>query len=1031
MKGRTRLRVHHRCLSLAALCKAITLVACTAIAFAQSTGSIQGTVSERTGTALPLAAVVVTNQQTGETRTLKTDNAGLYVIPSLIPGSYRVEVQAAPMARAVANNVVVSVGTSVTQNFNLEIGITTKTVVQIVQPDSPLLDNTSVSVGSVVDGRTVQEIPLNGRHFVDLALLTPGSVTPPQDGFLTSPLRGEGSFAFNSAGAREGSVNFMINGINMNDLWQNAITFQPSINTVSEFKVDNSTYSAEYGRNAGSVVNIATRNGTNQFHGEIHEFLRNDAMDARNFANPVGDPQLPFKRNQFGGDGGGPLKKDKAFLFLSYEGLVQRQSAPLSTPVLSAAQRATKATYDPTIQGLIGLIPTANSPGNVFVGSAAAPVNIQQGTANFTQNISDSHRFNAYYAMQHDQRTEPPSTDGNNLPGFGDTREGWRQFLSLNETAVISPTLVNEARAGFNRIHIVIAPQTTLSAESFGIDNGPNAYFGLPQININGGTTEFGGINNFPQGRGDSSITLSDTLAWTHGSHSIKLGPQYQHVISDSFAYTPGTFTFSNMNAFLSDQAIGFTTNGSNGSARLHVNSIGAFVQDIWRVKPRLTLDLGLRYEWNGTPTEAENRFVVFDPSTVTLQQVGSRGGPSRAYKESALNFEPRVGFALDLFGTGKTIVRSAYAIFVDQPITGLAAALASNPPFASPVSFSPTITIPTVSFGNAFSLASGAVSPVSVAHNYRNAYVQSWNFNIQQGFGNNYALMAGYFGSKGTGLNIARNYNQPINGIRPYAALSAHSPFDAGRPLDNITVYESVGSSSYNALWLTFQKRFSKGLQFNSSYTFSKSIDDNSRDLQGVVVQDSYHLRGDRGLSDFDARHRWVLSGVYDFPFKGNRLLDGWEVSLIEQLQSGNPANFHTTNNTFTGLPTLRPSVTGPVITGYNPAVNGNATNVWYLLNTTVFYNQGNAFGNLGRNVVIGPGFSNLDLALVKDTKLNERITWQFRADAFDLFNKANYGQPTETFGSPVFFMISNTRFPPGDSGSSRQLQLAMKLVF
>ncbi len=406
---------------------------------------------------------------------------------------------------------------------------------------------------------------------------------------------------------------------------------------------------------------------------------------------------------------------------------------------------------------------------------------------------------------------------------------------------------------------------------------------------------------------------------------------------------------------------------------------------------------------------------------------MGKNGGPSHAYNESALNFEPRVGLAWDPLGTGRTVVRSAYAIFIDQPNNGLVTGLASNPPFAFPVSS----TSASLTLQNAYGVAGGSVSPVSVAHNYKDAYIQSWNFNIQQQFANNFGLMVGYFGNKGTDLNIARNYNQFVNGVRPYRALSAASAFDPGMPLGNITVYESDSNSSYNALWLTAKKQFSKGLQFNTSYTWSKSIDENSRDIQGVVIQDSNNIRGDRGLSDFDARNRFVFSGVYNLPFHGNRLVEGWEFTIIEQVQSGNPINFHTTNSAFTGNANLRPNVTGPVITGYSPATNRNASYVTYIQDPGVFKNQGSAFGNLGRNVIIGPGFSNLDLAMVKNTKITERLTWQVRADAFDLLNQANFGQPGSTLGSSTLGLITGTRFPPGDSGSSRQLQLAMKLMF
>ncbi len=754
-----------------------------AVVSAQSTGGIQGTVTDPTGAVIAGAGVTVTNQATGEVHNLKTDSAGIYTEPSLVPGLYKVQVDAPGMQTTVVQNLTVAVGATVRQDFNIAVKSTSSTIE--IEASAPVVESSSVSVGDVINQRTVQEIPLNGRHFVDLAMLIPGTVTPPATGFLTAPLRGQGSFSFNSGGAREDQVNFMINGIQMNDMSQNQITFQPTVNTVEEFSVDNSTYGAEYGRNSGSIVNIATRSGTNQFHGEAYDYLRNSFFDARNFSNPVGTLQAPFKRNQFGGDFGGPIKKDKSFLFLSYEQLEQRQNLPLTTTVFSPAQRATAfSTSDPIIQKLVGLIPLANSPGNVFTSSAVTPVTIYQGTANFTQQFTQNNRFNAYYAMQRDIRDEPPSTDGNNIPGYGDDRNGWRQLATLNDSWTLSPNLVNEARAGFNRIHIVFAPQTALNPLDYGINSGVTTAIGLPQISINGGPA-FGGNSGFPQGRGDDTITLSNTTTWTHGNHIFSFGPQYYRVIGDSFSYTPGTISFSNFANFLADSASSFSANVSNRSSRIYINSVGAFVQDLWRVKPRLTINLGLRYDWNGTPTEAENRFVIFNPVSDELQRVGTAGAPSHAYNESALNFEPRAGFAYDVFGTGKTILRSAYAIFIDQPNEGLVLGLPSNPPFAAPLNYTPSAGV-TLSFANAYTLAGGSVSPTSVAQNYKDAYVQSWNFNIQQQFGRDYGLMLGYFGNKGTDLNIERNYNQFINGVRPYPALSLNSPIDPGARLGN-----------------------------------------------------------------------------------------------------------------------------------------------------------------------------------------------------------------------------------------------------
>src|SRR5579872_3291645 len=309
-------------------------------AWAQTTASIQGNVTDPTGAAVVGAKITVENLAQKIEQTTQTGGNGSYEVPALPPGAYNVKVEMAGFQAQQAKNLILDVSQNSVQNFSLTVASNSGEVVE-VQASAPVIESTTMTVGQTIDQQTVQEIPLNGRHFVDLALLVPGTVTPPQNGFLTAPLRGQGSFAFNTAGNREDSINFMINGINLNDMVQNQVTYQPVINTVSEFKVDNSTYSAEFGRNSGSIVNIATRSGTEQFHGELYDYLRNNFFDARNAFNPTTIPQSPFERNQLGGDFGGPIKKGKTYFFLSYEGVRQRQGLTTTSPVLTDAQRAT------------------------------------------------------------------------------------------------------------------------------------------------------------------------------------------------------------------------------------------------------------------------------------------------------------------------------------------------------------------------------------------------------------------------------------------------------------------------------------------------------------------------------------------------------------------------------------------------------------------------------------------------------------------------------------------------------------------
>ncbi len=1034
----------------------LSLVALSALA--QSTATLQGTVTDPSGAVVENAQVTARNQAISLERVVQTDASGNYQIAALPVGVYRIEVQAQGFNPQIVSDLTLEVSRIVVQNFQLKVGDVAQQV--NVTADSQVVETATITVGQVINQKTVQEIPLNGRHFVDLGLLIPGSVTPPQNGFLTAPLRGQGSFAFNTAGAREDTVNFMINGVNLNDMVQNQITFQPSINTVQEFKVDNSTFSAEYGRNSGAIVNIATRSGSNSFHGEVFEFLRNDVFDARNFFD--GPNKGPFKRNQFGGALGGPILKDRTFFFGSYEGLRQRQGITINSGVLSDAQRA--QVTDPTVQKLLPFIPTANFGATEFRGSATAPVNLDQWTGDVSHTLTSNDRLHGYYAFQRDLRGEP-ILQGNTIPGFGDTRQSRRQIFTLNETHTFGANLVNEARFGFNRIHITFTPNVQLNPADFGINNGINQPIGLPQINVTGFNLNFGGPNGFPQGRGDTVFVVSDTLNYSRGRHSFKFGGEFRRFYNNNFGTSIGSFGFANVGAFMAGTANAFTVTLGDTSNSIVQGALGFFALDSFKLRPNLTVEVGLRYDWNMTPSERYDRFAIFDPASNSLVRIGS--GFDQIYESNNKNFQPRLGIAWDPFGDGKTSVRAAYAILYEQPITGLVSPTASNPPFATPVAL--PASIPTTTFGRALSdvQASGTLSPTSIDHFFENAYVQSWNLNIQREVGQGFGVTVGYYGSKGTNLQITRNINQLHNGVRPFPRLSASSPILPNTTLSNITQRESGGNSSYNALWVTANKRLARGLQFNASYTFSKSIDYNSLTNQNInvrVVQDSFNLRADRGLSDFDARHRFVINAIYELPFKGNRLVEGWQLSAIVSSQSGNPVNIISGNpaaigaipgvniNSLTGLPSLRPDVIGPIrVVGrvdqwFTNTVcdprdpNGCPAGSVFAL-PVALVNGSNVlhFGNLGRNVVTGPGFNNTDFSVLKNTRITESLKIQFRAEIFDLLNHANFGQPVVRGQanavalprSSVFGAIQSTRFPTGDSGSSRQVQFALKLIF
>jgi hypothetical protein len=1015
---------------------------------AQSNASIEGTVTDGTGAVISGAQVTVKNSAVGLQRTATTDDSGVFRFPSLPLGEYSIEATASGFQKQVIKGVLLEVGTHSVQALKLSVGNNSEVVE--VSSEPPLIESTTPTVGQTISERTVQEIPLNGRHFVDLGLLIPGSVTPPQNGFLTAPLRGQGSFAFNTAGQREDTVNFMVNGVNLNDPVQNQITFQPSINTVSEFKVDNSTYSAEYGRSSGAIVNIATRSGTNDYHGEVFEFIRNNALDARNYFNPRTQPQSSFKRNQFGAAFGGPIVKDKTFFFLSYEGLRQRQGLTLNQQVLTTAQRA--GVTDPVSKKLLDLIPTANDPtGTLFQGSAVAPVDIDQGTADISHSFSDKDRIHGYYAFQRDLRIEP-TLQGNNIPGFGDTRSSHRQIMTINETHTFSPALLNDFRLGFNRINITFAPNGTQDPSTFGIQDGKTGAVGLPQITIGGLGLNFGGPTGFPQGRGDTTAVFADSVNYLKGRHNWKFGTEVRRIYNNNFTQDTGSLGFLNVAGFQAGTPNAFAITLGSAPSRISSGALGFFVQDNFRLRTGLTLEFGLRWDWFMTPNEARARFVNFDPNTDRLSQV------QEPYKNNVQNIQPRVGFAWDVFSDGKTIVRSGFGILADQPITNLVSALTSNFPLANPQSFVSTGPKPTTTYANLLADAKGSgLAPTAVDRNFENGSVYSYNLNIQQQLGSKTAVMIGYFGSKGTNLRTRVNANQFVSGTtRPFPTLSSDSPIAPGATLGNISQNRSLGNSTYNGLWLTANARGFHGLSLNGSYTFSKSIDYTSQNGQGIVIQNSLNPAGDRGLSDFDARHRIVANAIYDLPFKGNRLKEGWEVTTITQWQTGNPVNILANAASIaglTGVASIRPDLIGPIQYLRAPQVVNNVPtgNIqWFqpfVCNPTSAAGcpSGNTFaipantastyhfGNLGRNVVIGPGFTNVDFSLIKTTKITERVKTQFRAEMFDIFNHPNFGQPGRTaqVGSTTFGVITNTRFPVGDSGSARQIQFALKLMF
>ncbi|MES2391176.1 MAG: TonB-dependent receptor [Acidobacteriota bacterium] len=1040
----------------------------------QSLATLSGTVTDPTGAVVPNAQVKITSLATGIDRTLVTDSAGLYVAPALQPGDYSVQAKAAGFSMYTVNKVTLNVDKKVTVNLPLAIESAGATVQ--VESTASQIETSTITVGQVIDRATVQELPLNGRHFLDLTVLTPGGVVAPTTGSLTAASRGLGANSFITAGNREDSVNFQINGINLNDISQNQITFQPSISTTSEFKIDNQSFSAEYGRSDGSIVTVATRSGTNKFHGEVFDYFRNEALDARNYFNRSYNPatgvalvgntgaKAPLKRNNFGGSVGGPVWRDHTFFFFSYEGLRQHQGILQNSPVFTTPQRTALLAAGGVAAAYANLVPLPNS-GTNYVSFTPGPVQIDQYTGDVLQQLGPDDSLHGFYAFQKDVRSEP-SLQGDTLPGWGDHRSAHRQIGTLQYVHIFSPSITNEARLGFNRIAIAFNPANTLDPTSIGLGDGLSGAVGIPQTTITDDSFTIGGPSGFPQGRDTTTGVLADTVTMLKGNHQIKWGGEFRRYLLYSFTGNIGSMSLSTTN--LQNQVTPvFSIQPNIIDYRIYADAAGGFVQDNYKAAPGLTLEAGLRFEWNGTPLEGENRIAIFNPTNVTLTRAGTNGiGANGAYKQN-YNFEPRLGFAYDIFNNQKTVVRGSYALLVDQPVAGTVTVLTGNPPFTTAVSYSNSnAPQPLATIYNSAKAASGfALGWVNP--NFRNAYVEDFNFNVQQALPWSMVGSIGFYGSAGRHLLIVTNPNQ-ASGVpgsaRPFNTLASTSPIAPGASIaSNISERNSIGHSSYNAMWMTLGKTMSNGLQFNANYEWTKSLDINSLGSQGgAVLPDSTNPAGNLGLSDFDVRHHFAATAIYALPFKGNRLVSGYRLESIIQYQTGNPVNVVASSDGYNGnsglirpnllqpIPRSKVQVPGASYIQYFGNTGGlnyggsvcDLTNVTSACIYQVVGTQASAtaatapttytgLGNAQRNPGTGPGFADFDLSGEKETKIFEGLTFTLRVDAFDILNHPNFGSPITNVQSSSFGQISATRFATSDGGSSRQLQLSGKFTF
>jgi len=1041
-----------------------SFAAIAGVASAQSfAGGIAGAVADSSGSAVNKAAITVVNEGTGAERRLFTDIHGLYVVPELPIGYYTVRLEAPGFNTMERVRLKVDVGGETRADFTLSVQTVDQTVT--VSTAAPVMQVDSGDLAEVIDNRQVDKLPLNGRDFRKLAFLVPG-VAP------RSPRGSLGSFTVN--GQREKSNVFLIDGVDNNDSFRNQPSFNQGgpvnaqatilpVDALAEFSIQTQG-SAEYGRNSGAIVNTVLKSGTNQVHGTAYEYLRHDKLNSRNFFETLpGSQKSPFKNSNFGGTLGAPIKHDRTFVFAAYESERGRPNSTLAVSVpgdkaIAAARAANLAAgrlENPLGASLLSLFPQENNPGvgANYVYSVPNLLNSDNFLVKIDHRFSDRLNLSGRYIYGSGDQTFPlNSGQGSQLPAFQTVVPTRVQLAGLNLTQVLAGNLINNTRFSFNRFTQAFSSlDSGFDPASIGLITGATG--GLPTIVVSG-FESLGAPTNIPRGRVSQAYQIVDALVWTRGAHTVKTGLDYRRPLVRSYndQFSRGRISFNSLADLLAGIPAPSTTSIARGATRrdTYSNNTGAFVQDDWRVSRRLTLNLGLRYEYSGPLSEKFDRISNFIPSQ-GLVQVGR--GLDTLYQRDVNNFAPRVGFALDPSGKGKTVLRGGYGFYYDSPSQDffLLQSFTNGSVGTNPVpglgTFTVNFTHP-VPFGPGVDIFGSAATPVppytlfGVDPHMRNPYVQSYNFNVQQTLVEGTVLQLGYVGSKGSKMYRVRDINQAIPGLT--GALQARRPYNALYP-DFAGIYEleASASSNYNALQVYLRRRFYQNLTLFVSHVWSHSIDDASNGIcsctAGVSLpQNSFDLRPEKAASSFDQRQRFTVNFVYDLAALPHllsklpgRLTEGWEVSGIYGLGSGVPITPFWNGAAPSGSGESsndRPNAIG------NPNNGPKRWDAWF--NTAAFTPAtAGTFGNAGRNTIIGPRNNIADFSVIKSTRINEKAHLQFRAEFFNLFNHPNFALPNVTVNSSGFGSITSTPDvangnPLGDGGP-RQVQLALKLTF